>query len=66
MRDGDVFEGDVEFLGALEEVSADAVGNLHVLVSGWEILLVGVVDGDGYLFTLSDELGGIELGYYGL
>lgn len=25
-----------------------------------------VLDGDGYLFTLSDELGGIELGYDGL
>lgn len=25
-----------------------------------------MVDGDGYLFTLSDELGGIELGYDGL
>jgi hypothetical protein len=25
--DGDVFEGDVEFVGALEEVGADAVGH---------------------------------------
>ena len=27
MRDGDVFEGDVEFGGALEEVGADAIAN---------------------------------------
>lgn len=27
MRDRDVFKGDVEFLGALEEVGADAVGD---------------------------------------
>lgn len=27
MRDGDVFEGNVEFLGAAEEVGADAVGD---------------------------------------
>lgn len=41
MCDGDVFEGDVELLSALEQVGADAIG-------------------DG--FTLSDELGGVELG----
>lgn len=27
MRDGDVFEGDVEFLGATEEIGTDAVGD---------------------------------------
>lgn len=27
MRDGDVFEGDVEFLGAAEEIGADTVGD---------------------------------------
>lgn len=27
MRDGDVFEGDVEFRGALEQVGADAGGD---------------------------------------
>lgn len=31
MRDGNVFEGDVEFLRTLEKVGTDAVGYLHVL-----------------------------------
>lgn len=32
--DGDVFQGDVEFLGALEEVGADAIGDLGGVLVG--------------------------------
>lgn len=45
MGDGNVLESDVELGGALEELGADAGGNL---------------------FTLGDELGGVELGDNGL
>ena len=44
MCDRDIFEGDIEFLSPLKEISSDTVA-------------------DG--LTLSDELGGVELGYDG-
>jgi len=57
VRDGDVFEGDVKFLGALQELGADAVGDGFALgdeLGGVELGDDGLEDfvSDGWEDTL--------------